>query len=83
MIKNIAKVTYLFILGSAVLSSVHAASIIAYVEAPSVQATTVPGSVTTDFEGLAPGIYATPLSTTIGTYDAAGGPAYAIVNANA
>ena len=82
MIKHFTRFVYLVVLGTAVISSSHAASIIAYVEAPTVEATTVPGAITSNFEGLPAGIFTTPLSTLIGTYNSGGGPGYAIVNAD-
>ncbi len=61
----------------------EAASIIAYVEAPGVEATSVAGATTVNFDGLTRGIFTSALVTTIGTYDAGGGPAYAITGADA
>ncbi|HLK63557.1 MAG TPA: PEP-CTERM sorting domain-containing protein [Bryobacteraceae bacterium] len=74
--------SHVAILGSALIPGSYAASLIAHVEAPSVEATTVGGATTTTFDTLTPGTYTSPLSTSIGVYNATFGPAYAIVQAN-
>jgi hypothetical protein len=83
VIHTFSKLACISILSSALIPGGQAASLIAYVEAPGVEATTVPGVTTADFNGLSPGSYISALNTLIGTYDAGAGPAYAIVTADA
>jgi hypothetical protein len=45
-------------------------TIVAYVEAPTIQSTSVSGVTTSTFDGLSTGNYSSPLTTSIGVYEA-------------
>ena len=63
--------------------ALQAATIVAYVEAPTLQSSSVPGVVTETFDSFTPGIYTTPLTTNIGTYqDTSPASKFAIDSAN-
>ena len=75
----------LLIAGVALISApgaLRAATIVAYVEAPTIQSSSVPGAVTETFDGFSTGRYTSSLATNIGTYQATSSAVFAINSAD-
>lgn len=62
--------------------ALHASSISLYVEAPTIQTSSVPSITTEAFDELTAGIYTTPVATDIGTYIGTPTNPFAIINAD-
>ena len=62
--------------------ALHAGTIEAYVEAPTVQSSSVGGITTETFNGLPVGFYGTSVSTAIGTYEGTSADPFEIISAD-
>ena len=63
-------------------ANAFANTIVAYVEAPGFQASSLSGITTTDFNSLSTGNYSTPLTTAIGVYQASSSDQFRVIGAD-
>jgi hypothetical protein len=78
-VTNLYKISLLIVVLSA---NAFASTIVAYVEAPGLQASSLSSITTTDFNSLSTGNYSAPLATSIGTYQASPSDQFRILGAD-